>query len=129
MDKCTHEVRAAQWSEIIQQCQQRPEGQSAKQWLDKHHILNQSYYYWLRKLRNQAYEQMESSTLPVLQPVTSNEIAFAEIKTRPDTISNNATSDFIMPTAAIKSNSISVAISNDISDSLLSKILQEVSHA
>ena len=72
---------------------------------------------------------MESSTLPVLQPVTSNEIAFAEIKTRPDTISNNATSDFIMPTAVIKSNSISVAISNDISDSLLSKILQEVSHA
>ena len=33
MDKTTHEVRIANWRSIIEQCQARPEGQSAKQWL------------------------------------------------------------------------------------------------
>ena len=33
MDKCTHEVRMEYWKNIIIQCQNRPEGQSAKQWL------------------------------------------------------------------------------------------------
>ena len=28
MDTCTHEVRLAQWTQIIQQCQNRPQGQS-----------------------------------------------------------------------------------------------------
>ena len=32
MDKTTHEVRLANWKSIIEQCQQRPEGQTAKQW-------------------------------------------------------------------------------------------------
>ena len=31
MDKTTHEVRLANWKSIIEQCQQRPEGQTAKQ--------------------------------------------------------------------------------------------------
>ena len=33
MDQCTHEVRLQYWKNIISQCQARPEGQSAKQWL------------------------------------------------------------------------------------------------
>ena len=32
MDKSTNEVRALSWAAIINQCQSRPEGQSAKQW-------------------------------------------------------------------------------------------------
>ena len=34
MDQCTHEVRRQHWKNIIAQCNQRPEGQTAKQWLD-----------------------------------------------------------------------------------------------
>ena len=35
MDKCTHEVRKQYWKNIIGQCLQRPEGMTAKQWLDE----------------------------------------------------------------------------------------------
>ncbi|MFA9462761.1 MAG: hypothetical protein ACERKN_00565 [Velocimicrobium sp.] len=38
-------------------------------------------------------------------------------------------SETIKPTAVIKTATMSIAISNDISDQLLSRILQEVSHA
>ena len=33
MDKTTHEIRISNWRSIIEQCQARPAGQSAKQWL------------------------------------------------------------------------------------------------
>ena len=57
MDKSTNEVRTLSWAAIIEQCQARPEGQSAKQWLKANGISEKQYYYWLRKLRKQAYEQ------------------------------------------------------------------------
>lgn len=130
MDKCTHEVRAAHWRNIIQGCQQRPEGQSAKQWLDENQIREQSYYYWLRKLRNEAYSEIEESNLSIL-PTSVNEITFTEVlaPTTQASASLDQVSDCIMPTAVIKTLTMSIAISNDIAEPLLTKILQEVSHA
>lgn len=34
MDQSIHEVRLANWKTLIEQCQTRPKGQTAKQWLD-----------------------------------------------------------------------------------------------
>lgn len=44
MDQCTHEVRLQYWKNIITQCQARPEGQTAKQWMTDHGICEQTYY-------------------------------------------------------------------------------------
>ena len=81
MDKTTHEVRLANWKSIIEQCQQRPEEQTAKQWMMDHDISEKSYYYWLRKIRKEAYEQMSSINLPA----TSQEgtVTFAELPVQP----------------------------------------------
>lgn len=35
MDQSTNEVRMAYWLTIAKQCQNRPNGQSARQWLDR----------------------------------------------------------------------------------------------
>lgn len=35
MDQTTHEIRLANWTTIIVQCQSRPTEQTAKQWLAK----------------------------------------------------------------------------------------------
>ena len=37
MDQLTHEIRMANWQQIIKSCQARPEGQSARQWLAENH--------------------------------------------------------------------------------------------
>ena len=93
MDHCTHEVRMQYWKNIISQCQARPAGQTAKQWMTENGICEQTYYLWQRRIRKETYEQMSSQEL------------------------------------VIKTNACSIALSADIPDSLLSRILKEVSHA
>ena len=56
MDQSTHDVRMTNWLNIISQCQNRPTGISAKQWLAENDVNEKSYYYWLRKIRREAYE-------------------------------------------------------------------------
>lgn len=51
MDRITHQVRLANWTEIIEQCKNRPAVITAKQWLRDNGISDKSYYYWLRKIR------------------------------------------------------------------------------
>jgi hypothetical protein len=129
MDQITHTVRNFNWKDIILECQNRPAGMSAKQWMAENQISEKSYYYWQRKFRKEAFEQMnKSSVLPTVQG--SSNISFAEIcipgpkKTFSDIIPEN-----IKPTAVIKTTTMTLELSNDISDNLLSRILQEVLHA
>ena len=126
MDQCTHEVRAQYWKGIIQACQQRPEGQNVRQWLKDNGILEQSYYKWQQKFRQEAYEMMKTTQqMPSSQ---STEVSFAEIPVRlPE--GNDFSEITLAPAAVIKTSNITIAISNEITDSLLSRIIQEVSHA
>lgn len=126
MDQIAHEVRLANWKQIIEECHARPEGQSAKQWLSERGISTKCYYYWQRKLRLQAYDQMkQSQALPTVQEdsaVTFAEIPFPAQSDTPET-------DHFHPTAVIRSGGMAVALSNSVSDGLLARILQEVRHA
>ena len=125
MDQITHDVRGSQWLEIITQCQNRLEGTTAKQWMADNGINEKSYYYWLRKFRKQAYSQMNPPSTVVSD---GSDISFAEVSIpvrRPATPPVEA----IRPVAVIKKADISIALTNEISDNLLSRILQEVSHA
>jgi len=128
MDKSTHEIRLAQWKQIIEQCQRRPEGQSAKQWLEENRINDKSYYYWQRKIRRGIYERIECSTaLPSTSAQKNNAVSFAEIS-----FGNQSMEPFpssFQPTAVIKTAKATVAMSDNISDRLLDRILQEVNHA
>ena len=82
MDQLTHTVRRSNWINIIRQCQDRPAGTTAKQWLAENDISEKSYYYWLRKIRREVCEQEG------LQEVTNpSALSFVEIpvKTALDT--------------------------------------------
>ena len=128
MDQCTHEVRAEYWKEIIQACGQRPAGQSAKSWMDENGICEQSYYHWQRKFRQQAYEQMKENAAAVPAVTPNADIAFVEIPcmhaAEPDPQIKG--SPYV---ALIQTDSAKIGITNDISDSVLSRILREVSNA
>jgi len=103
---------------------------SIKQWMAENQISEKSYYYWQRKLRRTAFEQMDNplTALPTVQE--SSEVSFTEIRI-PE--SKGSVSDIIpetiRPTAVIRTATMTIALSNDIADSLLSRILHEVSHA
>ena len=127
MDQCTHEVRAEYWKKIIQACGQRPAGQSAKSWMDENGICEQSYYHWQRRFRKQMYEEMlKNDSIPVVAEKT--ELTFVEI---PCSTSAESTTCMISDktVATIRTATLQIDISNEISDALLSRIIREVSHA
>ena len=132
MDQITHNVRGAQWLENVTQCQNRSEGITVKQWLSDNGIKEKAYYYWLRKFRKQAYAKMQPPSTVVS---AENDISFEEVSIpdrRPTGIpkvTEETTVEAIRPVAVIKNADITIALTNEVSDSLLSRILREVSHA
>lgn len=126
MDKSTHEIRLAHWRQIIEQCQSRPKSQTAKQWLAEHDISDKAYYYWLRKIRRTIYDQsVAGGTLSAVSQ--EQELSFAQM---PDSYLKEYPSSFsFAPVAVIKTPAVTLAVSNEISDQLLNRLMKAVSHA
>lgn len=130
MDQITHTMRNSRWKDIILQCQNRPAEMSAKQWMAENQISDKSYYYWQRKLRKEAYEHINNS--PTMLPVAHEDtkVSFAEIRIPKSKKSvSDIVPETIKPAAVIKTATMTIALSNDIADNLLLRILREVSHA
>ena len=123
MDKSTNEVRTLSWAAIIEQCQARPEGQSAKQWLKANGISEKQYYYWLRKLRKQAYEQSLSNNSPASFEKCMPEVAFAEIPS-----DGLFSSDPVMA-VTIKTRKLTLDISSAVPVTSLVEIVKAVANA
>lgn len=83
MDKCTHEVRKQRWKNIIGQCLQRPEGMTVKQWLVENNICEQTYYHWLKRIRQETYELATTSTNTAYVKTVPREVTFAEVPLPP----------------------------------------------
>ena len=126
MDQLTHNVRRANWLNIINQCQERPANVTIRQWLKDNDIKEKSYYYWLRKFRKESYNQMQ---LPSISEDHS-QISFVEFKA-PALEKVVSTQDSLKSTttAVIRHGTITLEISNDISEEVLSLLLKEVIHA
>lgn len=125
MDKSTHEVRLAQWKEIVRKCQSRPEGQTAASWLEENGIHNKQYYYWLRQIRKEAYEEMKDASLPAASAPSA--VTFAEIPVQ-TSVQSEIYSGF-HPDAVIHFGGAGIAVSNTASAELLGRIMETISHA
>ena len=127
MDRITHQVRLANWTKIIEQCSNRPAGTTAKQWLSDNGISNKSYYYWLRKIRKEAYTSKEME-LPAIKslPEQHPAVTFAEI---PLPEQSTPIADTFKADAVIHTGTMVIGISNTISDTLLSRLLEVAHHA
>lgn len=120
MDQLTHNVRRANWLNIINHCQERPANIITRQWLKDNNIKEKSYYYWQRKFRKESYDQMQ--LLAVTEEPT--EISFVEFAA-PTSKKAASTQDSLnsTTTAVIRHGAITLEISNDISEAVLSLLL------
>ena len=126
MDKITHEIRISNWRSIIEQCQARPEGQSAKQWLADNGISEKNYYYWQRKVRKETYALIKQDAVPPAIPVPDTpSVTFAEI---PYAAAPNNLQPFT-PDAVIRKGQTVLELSNSVSDRILGKIMEVMSNA
>lgn len=124
MDQCTHEVRLQYWKNIITQCQSRPAGQTVKQWMAEHGINAKTYYLWQRKIRQETFALIQKPSQTLLTK-EEKETCFAELPI-PQTVQQELS---IRPVAVIKTSSCTIALSDEIPDTLLAQILREVAHA
>ena len=128
MDKCTHEVRKQYWKNIINQCLQRPEGMTAKQWLDENNICEQTYYPWLKRIRQETYEFATTSANTACVKTMHSEVAFAEVPLpgmNPVAPDGNG----FRPDITIQTGSVLIGVSNTASDALLGRLFEVIGHA
>ena len=90
-------------------------------------IKEKAYYYWLRKFRREVYNQTQLPTVAAKADVTFAEvtmpIAAKCIGDKIPQIPHDST------VAVIRCGELTIELSNDISEKLLSYLLQEVTHA
>ncbi len=66
MDQVTNvkvQFRLEQWKKLIAECQNS--GMPIRKWCEQHGFREQTYYYYLKKLREKEIEQMPTSLIPV----------------------------------------------------------------
>ncbi len=122
MDQTTHEVRLAQWTEVITQCQNRPDGQTAKEWLAENGISEKTYYYWLRKIRRKAYDGLEKE-VPAVSQEPAPVVALAELPAEDFLTQEPATA------LTIRTRKSTIEISTAVSDTLMIELVKAVAYA
>ena len=122
MDQITHNVRRNQWLNIVNACQSRTDNSTVREWLKANGIAYKSYYYWLRKFRQEAYERID--------PVSSEDRhSFAEIPLQREAFDNGPFDSGFRADAVIRINDCVIALSNTASEALLRSILEGLNHA
>lgn len=134
MDKEVYEVRLANWKRVVQQCQDRPDGTTQKEWLAQNEIPEAQFYYWLRKIRQEALAEIAATNnCTTVAPVadgtaTTEPVAFAEIDlTKVQNCMKPCSS--VSAAAVIRFGQLSVELSNNADEHLIAGILKAVSHA
>ncbi len=126
MDKITHEVRMEKWKSIVEACNARPKGQSARDWLNEQGISRKSYYYWQRKIRQEAYDQMQQSAVPAT--CKDANVTFAELSVSQYSGSEPVDNKPFHADAVIKSGQLTIAVSNSVSGELLKALVEVTGH-
>lgn len=136
MDKSTYQVRLSHWAQVVQAANTRQPGQLLKDWLLENDISKDQYYYWQRKVRNEIYNRLQEDKELPASPAMDLDVSFIELPVPGKTATQSPAfctgkdvAAMQIPAALIQTGNISIALSNDISETLLLRILREVYHA
>lgn len=113
MDEITqvkNRFRMEQWIQLIKDCQ--CSGLPIKSWCTQNGIKQQSYYYWLKKIRKVACEQQ----LPVTQPEDSKPVEFAKLQV-------NSTSPILQAAVMIHLSFATVEVAEGTSQKTVEAVL------
>lgn len=121
MDKITHKVRCEQWTNIIKEC--LASGMNKTAWCREHGISDKSFFYWQRRLREEAYiSTIESSSPPAVTEAgvpAESPVDFVELRLSEQSTVSSAS---FRPDVIIRKGSFSIELSNTVSEELLSRI-------
>ncbi len=127
MDQITHEVRLMKWKSVVEACNSRPEGMSARQWLDEQGIKPKTYYYWQRRVRQEAYGEQQQASLPAVKE--DGEVTFAELPISQYSEPASSASGSFCADAIITTGHLTIALSNSVSKELMRQLMEAISDA
>lgn len=111
------DYRLQQWAQLVKDCQNRPQDMTVEQWCDTKGISKSNYYYRLRCIRKACLEHVQDNSVSCQQVVEIPEKITQQSRLEsPSDIS-------------IEINGVVIHIKEDISESLLEKIIRVVSRA
>ena len=120
MDKITHKVRCEQWTNIIKEC--LASGMNKTAWCREHGISDKAFFYWQRRLREEASISSIDSSPTTVKSVSipaEPSVDFVELRLPEQSAVSSAA---FRPDVIIRKGSFSLEISNTASAELLSRI-------
>lgn len=123
MDKITHDVRLAQWAEVVKQCQCRPEGVPIRTWCRQNGVNEKIYFYWQRRVRKEVFDQATA-----IAPLHHDECAVSLVEV-PKAALLSDENEIVqktgaIPDAVIRTGGIEIEIHNSLSPLMLKSILE-----
>ena len=79
--KIKNEVRAKEWQKIISECQLS--GMTVSGWCKVNRVNTNSYYYWLRKLREKTISELPAEMKNSLATVNDEPVTFKKLDVIP----------------------------------------------
>lgn len=119
MDKltnATHDCNLSLWANRIKEC--RASGLTAKRWCEQNNIGIKSYYYWMRKIKREAFEAFSADRK---ENATSIVESTAPVFSKINLPSNNKT--ISTASVTIQLNGITIDVQDDASEKVIRNTL------
>ena len=120
MDKLTvasHEARLSLWIERIRAC--KSSGLSVKEWCKQNGLTDKNYYYWMRKIKREAFETLQEQASAEEIPFQEKTV-FSKISLPVSYTESNGTA------AVLHINGIRIEIQNGASTNTIHALLSTV---
>jgi len=111
-----HDIRLRHWAGMLKE--QQESGRSIRAWCRENKVAEKTYYYWQRKLREVACEQMTA-----LQAAGISAPGFAEVRTEPLALSETTTPSRI----CVETDRIRITTDSTYPPDKLASLIRELS--
>lgn len=118
--KVIHQAKLSNWADVIRG--QQSSSTTVTSFSEVHSISKSQFYYWKRRLTKQFIESKLPDIVPITSPAPDNSCTTFKSCPTHTTIS-------ALSTLKLTINNITIEISEDTSDFLLSKVIEAVRHA
>ena len=115
----TDSQKLSLWIERILEC--RASNQKVSDWCTAHDVSIKSYYYWLRKIKREAFDAIPTESKPKVPTVTSQPSMFAEV---PHTTANFSSSTAVI----IRLGNTTLEIQNGADQVTIENTLRTIRH-
>lgn len=110
--------RLQQWAEMVRDCNSRPTDMSVDEWCEQNSITRANYYYRMKQVRKACLDAMPTEVIePAIVPVPMELMASEP----PTSVSDNSYLE-------LSSHGVTLRVTADTSDALLSKVLGVLAH-